>query len=552
MSSDASSTTVFTPPIASAALASDPIANTATPSAAVTAVRRQRRRKRNAWDETPDDTAALVATATPPTTVPNGVLPAATTAFATSVPSISNASAATITTTAGTAAIEPPPPMLPVLSEAQTALLGRIKAHIAETTLAFQKERSARFGGMQTPGQYAAMVRAKIQRALLLLGRVYVGGLISSVTEASVRHVFSQFGHVHTVVLTPGDSKRRGYCFVEYDCPESAVLAIEWMNDYGFEGAPVRCSRPANVADTAMSYLAPLRAQAKAKNRIFVSSLNSRLQEEEIRDVFAVFGPIMDMTMPRTLSSGAHRSYCWIDYATETAANEAVDNMNLYDLGGHHLHVCFAVSRPLDIIDAVSRIESSGLVAPQKPSSAVVAQETTAAASEATAQQASGESSSEEDGGEAGGESGRATKRARRTGGRNQPAKRPTGLDADSENVSISGAAQRAMLMQKLARKMSNREASNVIVLRDMVEPADVDDVLEGEIRQECAKFGAVVRVVVHVTVSPDAVSIIVAFRTREGADRAIGALNGRYFAGNTVRAEKYDETLFLAGDYTG
>ena len=37
-----------------------------------------------------------------------------------------------------------------------------------------------------------------------------------------------------------------------------------------------------------------------------------------------------------------------------------------------------------------------------------------------------------------------------------------------------------------------------------------------------------------------------------QGADRAIAALNGRFFAGRIVRADKYDQYLYDHGDLSG
>lgn len=38
-----------------------------------------------------------------------------------------------------------------------------------------------------------------------------------------------------------------------------------------------------------------------------------------------------------------HRGYCWIDFETSTAADEAVQSMNLFDLAGQFLRVCKGV-----------------------------------------------------------------------------------------------------------------------------------------------------------------------------------------------------------------
>lgn len=152
------------------------------------------------------------------------------------------------------------------------------------------------------------------------------------------------------------------------------------------------------------------------------------------------------------------------------------------------------------------------------------------------------------------------------------------------ENVVIKGSSARHMLMQKLMRKNESR----VIVLKNMVGVEDIDADLEGEVMEECGKFGSVQKVIIYQEkqtedddedddvdpASSDSkaeviVKIFVAFSRSEGeyriavtcfdhcviivplseALRARQALNGRFFGGRTIRAEVYDQTLFDDND---
>lgn len=90
-----------------------------------------------------------------------------------------------------------------------------------------------------------------------------------------------------------------------------------------------------------------------------------------------------------------------------------------------------------------------------------------------------------------------------------------------------------------------------------MVTPADVDDQLEAEVREECSKFDAVRAVRIYAVPgmpsdSADAVKVFVRFATSDGAERAVAKLNGRYFGRRAITAAIYDTTRFDVGDLSG
>ncbi|XP_022339617.1 poly(U)-binding-splicing factor PUF60-like isoform X2 [Crassostrea virginica] len=122
------------------------------------------------------------------------------------------------------------------------------------------------------------------------------------------------------------------------------------------------------------------------------------------------------------------------------------------------------------------------------------------------------------------------------------------------ENMAISGTNARHMVMQKLMRKTECK----VMVLRNMVGPEDLDSELENEVTDECGKYGNVNRVIIYQekqSEEEDAeiiVKIFVEFSAQSEVEKACAALNGRYFAGRIVTAEKYDEDMFNANDLSG
>lgn len=126
------------------------------------------------------------------------------------------------------------------------------------------------------------------------------------------------------------------------------------------------------------------------------------------------------------------------------------------------------------------------------------------------------------------------------------------------ESMSIKGQNARHLVMQRLMRRPLD---SKVVILRNMVGPEDVDDLLKEEIQEECSKFGVVERVIIYNEKQTDneeddnadvIVKIFVEFSLPAETEKAKEALNGRYFGGRLVRAELYDQALFDHGDLSG
>lgn len=94
------------------------------------------------------------------------------------------------------------------------------------------------------------------------------------------------------------------------------------------------------------------------------------------------------------------------------------------------------------------------------------------------------------------------------------------------------------------------RNPTRVVLLTNMVGPGEVDDDLEPETKEECGKYGEVVKCVIFEIPGPavkaeDAVRIFVEFKRVESAIKAVVDLNGRFFGGRTVRASFYDLDRF-------
>ncbi|XP_034159865.1 poly(U)-binding-splicing factor PUF60a isoform X1 [Pangasianodon hypophthalmus] len=465
----------------------------------------------------------------------------------------------------------------------------------------------AGFGDPLSPLQSVAAQR---QRALAIMCRVYVGSIYYELGEDTIRQAFAPFGPIKSIDMS-WDSvtlKHKGFAFVEYEVPEAAQLALEQMNSVMLGGRNIKVGRPSNIGQ-AQPIIDQLAEEARAFNRIYVASVHPDLSDDDIKSVFEAFGRIKSCTLAREPTTGKHKGYGFIEYDKAQSAQDAVSSMNLFDLGGQYLRVGKAVTPPIpmltptapgglppaaavaaaaatakitaqmawnlstpenrteDFLNCLEAVAGASILGamtagsvnlPQLPQAVMAAQAPgvitgvtparpvipqvglvnpvlasppVISAAVAAAQEAKEKKEKEEE----------------------EAALDGTGQEmlSEQEHMSISGSSARHMVMQKLLRK----QESTVMVLRNMVGPEDIDDDLEGEVTEECGKFGAVNRVIIYQEKQGEEedaeviVKIFVEFSAASEMNKAIQALNNRWFGGRKVIAEVYDQERFDNSD---
>uniref|UniRef100_A0A3Q1BDI2 Splicing factor 45 n=1 Tax=Amphiprion ocellaris TaxID=80972 RepID=A0A3Q1BDI2_AMPOC len=96
------------------------------------------------------------------------------------------------------------------------------------------------------------------------------------------------------------------------------------------------------------------------------------------------------------------------------------------------------------------------------------------------------------------------------------------------------------------------KNPTKVVLLRNMVGRGEVDEDLEGETKEECEKYGKVVKCVIFEiaeVLDDEAVRIFLEFERVESAIKAVVDLNGRYFGGRVVKACFYNLDKFRVLD---
>ncbi|XP_061653011.1 poly(U)-binding-splicing factor PUF60a isoform X2 [Phyllopteryx taeniolatus] len=379
--------------------------------------------------------------------------------------------------------------------------------------------------------------------------RVYVGSIYYELGEDTIRQAFIPFGPIKSIDMS-WDSvtmKHKGFAFVEYETPEAAQLALDQMNSVVLGGRNIKVGRPSNIGQ-AQPIIEQLAEEARVFNRIYVASVHPDLSDGDIRSVFEAFGKIKSCMLAHEPTTGRHKSYGYIEYDKPQSAVDAVASMNLFDLGGQYLRVGKAVTPPVPLIGASGDLTAAANFTAQDPVGASVLRALAGLPQGVMAAQAPGVIT-----GVTPARPGLpqvalvnpvlATPPAPRT----QEALRQGARLDESKHEQMDGHHD----INKIIRNPKSR----VMVLRNMVGQDDIDDDLEGEVTEECGKFGQVKRVVIYQErqgEEEDAaviIKIFVEFCHTAEMNRAVWALDRRWFGGRKVAAEAYEQDRFENND---
>ncbi|CAL8078360.1 unnamed protein product [Calicophoron daubneyi] len=464
------------------------------------------------------------------------------------------------------------PFMLTKLEQEQREAVERAKKYAMEESIKTALAKQTRQQQLlQSPA-------AKKAQTLNLLSRIYVGSISYDLKEEAIKLAFSPFGPIRSVSMSwdAATQKHKGFAFIEFEHPEAAHLAVEQMNNASLGGRQLKVGRPSNLPQ-AEPLINELVSEYKLERKVYVSGVHPDLSEEDLALVFEAFGKIVSCKLqPDTSRTQKHRGFGYIEYESEQSAKDAVASMNMFDLGGQFLRVGRAISPPDEPPLAVTtNIPAAAAVAAASATAKVMALEAeNVVKGRSPASAVSGTPASSLI---ASVNLPSLTNLVNTLGtpaaGQPQPGplswdnieaqESSSNLAASSfdeddggtlehqENFLIRGREARNVIMQKLIRPPPR----GVMILRNMVGPDDCDDDLESEVKEECCNYGTVDRVVIYQELDESGaviIKIFVVFTESESVDRAIAALDGRYFAGRQVIAEPYDLEKFDANDLTG
>ncbi|GIX62116.1 DNA topoisomerase family protein [Babesia caballi] len=331
--------------------------------------------------------------------------------------------------------------------------------------------------------------------------------------NADERQIYEAFsdnaGKVRDVqcVRDARSGRSKGVAYVEFYTQESVIKALA-MNGFELHGQRIRVQSSQAEKNRAARAAKLIQQQtvevADSPFTIQVTGLTgslSAITEVEIQQMFSPFGTIIDVEILRDPHSGLPLGQAFLKFKRASEAKEAVSAMNGFDIGGQTIKVAYATGA-----NATGRLASHGEVDIER-------------------------------------------------------------LDEDGGGL-ISGANNKIALMHKLQRTtaadgvgsqtpahtttnaastgISNTPTCNVILdnMFSASDPAVAEPnfftEVEEDVLEECTKYGKVVKVYIN-RAAVDG-KVWVKFENVLDATVAFRSLNGRVFAGNTIKVEYVTE----------
>ncbi|XP_021418550.1 poly(U)-binding-splicing factor PUF60-like isoform X2 [Oncorhynchus nerka] len=359
--------------------------------------------------------------------------------------------------------------------------------------------------------------------------RIFVASVHPDLSDEDIKSVFEAFGRIKSCTLArdPTTGRHKSFGFIEYDKPQSSLDAVSSMNLFDLGGQYLRVGKAVTppmpmLTPTQPGGLPPAAAVAAAAATAKITAQASMIPFQ--RDLLAFQEAVTGASILGAMAG-----------ANQMGQMSQMGQMGqMGPMGSMGIPQAVMAAQAPGMITGVTPVRPNlpvlpqvGLVNPVLASPPVI---TNPAQINPSLQELQKKKQEEK-----------------------EMLQDGTGQEmlSDQEHMSISGSSARHMVMQKLLRKSE----STVMVLRNMVGPEDIDDDLEGEVTEECGKFGAVNRVIIYQEKQGEEedaeiiVKIFVEFSMVSEMNKAIQALNDRWFGGRKVIAEVYDQERFNSSD---
>ncbi|CAO3688451.1 unnamed protein product [Umbelopsis vinacea] len=178
---------------------------------------------------------------------------------------------------------------------------------------------------------------------------VYVKNLDLDVTDEEFEQMFTKYGPVSSAIIQrDDDGTSKGFGFVNFEQHEDAKKAVDELHESDYKGKPLFVSR-AQKKNEREEELKRQYEQAKLEKlskyqgvNLYVKNLDDDIDDEKLRQEFAVYGTITSAKIMRDESTNASKGFGFVCYSSPDEATRAVTEMNGRMIGSKPIYVALA------------------------------------------------------------------------------------------------------------------------------------------------------------------------------------------------------------------
>ncbi|KAI9496479.1 hypothetical protein BDB00DRAFT_758201 [Zychaea mexicana] len=191
--------------------------------------------------------------------------------------------------------------------------------------------------------------QAKMDEMRANFTNVYVKNIDGLVSDEELGSLFRKYGTVTSVAIAKDDQGvSRGFGFVNFENHEDARKAVEELNDTDFNGRTLYVSR-AQKKNEREQELRRQYEQARMEKlskyqgvNLYVKNLDDDIDDERLRQEFAVYGVITSAKVMRDDTTGVSRGFGFVCFSEADEATRAITEANGRMLGSKPIYVALA------------------------------------------------------------------------------------------------------------------------------------------------------------------------------------------------------------------
>ncbi|KAI3883107.1 hypothetical protein MKX03_012507 [Papaver bracteatum] len=177
---------------------------------------------------------------------------------------------------------------------------------------------------------------------------LYVKNLDLDVTEELLTEKFSKYGKItHLAIMKDGNSKSKGFGFVNFDSHDEAKKAMEATNGMQIGSKVLYVGRAQKKAERAKILHDQFEERRKEQvqkfkgSNVYVKNIDESVNDEELRSIFSKCGTITSAKIMLD-EKGIRKGFGFVCFTTIEAAYQAVNGLHGYMLHRKPLYVAFA------------------------------------------------------------------------------------------------------------------------------------------------------------------------------------------------------------------